>query len=258
MLDIDHLGKTYADGTKALSNINLAVRSGEIAALIGGSGCGKTTLLRLIAGLDHATSGRIVLDGETITGPHPAVAVVFQEPRLLPWLTVADNIGFGLEDLPRAQRAERITSALARIGLAEHAERWPRDLSGGQQQRVAIARALVTRPKLLLLDEPFSALDAFTRASLHGALLDLWEDVKPTVLIVTHDVSEAVTLADRAFVMRAHPGRIHDELPITLARPRQRTSTGFEQDVRRLLEALDDARHAPQTTRAAEAAGHWW
>ena len=258
MLDIEHLGKTYADGTKALSNINLSVRSGEIAALIGGSGCGKTTLLRLIAGLDHATGGQIVLDGETITGPHPAVAVVFQEPRLLPWLTVADNIGFGLEALPRAERAERIESALARIGLAEHAGRWPRDLSGGQQQRVAIARALVTRPKLLLLDEPFSALDAFTRASLHGALLDLWEDVKPTVLIVTHDVSEAVTLADRAFVMRAHPGRIHDELPVTLARPRQRTSTGFEQDVRRLLEALDEARQPPQTARAAEAAGHWW
>ena len=110
--------------------------------------------------------------------------MVFQEPRLLPWLTVADNIGFGLEALPQAERAERIGSALARIGLAEHAGRWPRDLSGGQQQRVAIARALVTRPKLLLLDEPFSALDAFTRASLHGALLDLWEDVKPTVLIV--------------------------------------------------------------------------
>jgi sulfonate transport system ATP-binding protein len=258
MLDIEHLGKTYADGTKALSNINLSVRSGEIAALIGGSGCGKTTLLRLIAGLDHATGGQIVLDGETITGPHPAVAVVFQEPRLLPWLTVADNIGFGLEALPHKERAERVEGALARIGLAEHAGRWPRDLSGGQQQRVAIARALVTRPKLLLLDEPFSALDAFTRASLHGALLDLWEDVKPTVLIVTHDVSEAVTLADRAFVMRAHPGRIHDELPVTLARPRQRTSTGFEQDVRRLLEALDEARHSPQTARAAEAAGHWW
>jgi len=258
MLAIEHLGKTYADGTKALSNINLSVRSGEIAALIGGSGCGKTTILRLIAGLDHATGGQIVLDGEAITGPHPAVAVVFQEPRLLPWLTVADNIGFGLEALPQAERAERIGSALARIGLAEHAGRWPRDLSGGQQQRVAIARALVTRPKLLLLDEPFSALDAFTRASLHGALLDLWEDVKPTVLIVTHDVSEAVTLADRAFVMRAHPGRVHDELPVTLARPRQRTSTGFEQDVRRLLEALDDARQPPQTARAAEAAGHWW
>jgi len=258
MLAIEHLGKTYADGTKALSNINLSVHSGEIAALIGGSGCGKTTILRLIAGLDHATGGQIILDGEAITGPHPAVAVVFQEPRLLPWLTVADNIGFGLEALPQAERAERIGSALARIGLAEHAGRWPRDLSGGQQQRVAIARALVTRPKLLLLDEPFSALDAFTRASLHGALLDLWEDVKPTVLIVTHDVSEAVTLADRAFVMRAHPGRVHDELPVTLARPRQRTSTGFEQDVRRLLEALDDARQPPQTARAAEAAGHWW
>jgi len=160
MLAIEHLGKTYADGTKALSNINLSVHSGEIAALIGGSGCGKTTILRLIAGLDHATGGQIILDGEAITGPHPAVAVVFQEPRLLPWLTVADNIGFGLEALPQAERAERIGSALARIGLAEHAGRWPRDLSGGQQQRVAIARALVTRPKLLLLDEPFSALDA--------------------------------------------------------------------------------------------------
>ena len=258
MLTLSHLGKTYADGTQALSNINLEIRDGEIAALIGGSGCGKTTLLRLAAGLDHATGGTISLDGERITGPHPAVAVVFQEPRLLPWLSVADNVGFGIDHLPRAEREARITHALERIGLAEHAGRWPRDLSGGQQQRVAIARALVTRPKLLLLDEPFSALDAFTRASLHGALLDLWADLRPIVLMVTHDVSEAVTLADRAFVMRARPGRIHDELPITLARPRVQTSTGFEQDVRRLLEALDEARQPPQTERAAQAAGHWW
>jgi sulfonate transport system ATP-binding protein len=258
MLTLSHLGKTYADGTRALSDINLEIRDGEIAALIGGSGCGKTTLLRLAAGLDHATGGTISLDGETISGPHPAVAVVFQEPRLLPWLSVADNVGFGIDHLPRAERDARITHALERIGLAEHAGRWPRDLSGGQQQRVAIARALVTRPKLLLLDEPFSALDAFTRASLHGALLDLWEDVRPIVLMVTHDVSEAVTLADRAFVMRARPGRIHDELPITLARPRQQTRTGFEQDVRRLLEALDEARQPPQTEHAAQAAGHWW
>jgi len=258
MLTLSHLAKTYADGTQALSNINLEIRTGEIAALIGGSGCGKTTLLRLAAGLDHATGGTISLDGETISGPHPAVAVVFQEPRLLPWLSVADNVGFGIDHLPRAQRDARIMHALERIGLAEHAGRWPRDLSGGQQQRVAIARALVTRPKLLLLDEPFSALDAFTRASLHGALLDLWEDVRPIVLMVTHDVSEAVTLADRAFVMRARPGRIHDELPITLARPRQQTRTGFEQDVRRLLEALDGARQPPQTERTAQAAGHWW
>ncbi len=171
MLELERLSKTYADGTHALADVTLEVRESEIVSVVGGSGCGKTTLLRLIAGLDRPSAGAILLDGERLSEPHPAVGIVFQEPRLLPWLTVADNVGFGLDDRSAAERRERVGHALRRVGLIEHAGRWPRELSGGQQQRVAIARAFVTEPKVLLLDEPFSALDAFTRASLHEHLL---------------------------------------------------------------------------------------
>ncbi len=163
MLAIGDLTKTYADGTRALERIALTVPAGEILALVGGSGCGKTTLLRLIAGLDRPSAGAITLDGETIAGPHASVGLVFQEPRLLPWLDVAANVGFGLSALKRGDRRARVMHALERVGLGDHAGRWPRDLSGGQQQRVSIARAFVAEPRVLLLDEPFSALDAFTR-----------------------------------------------------------------------------------------------
>jgi sulfonate transport system ATP-binding protein len=262
MLKLEHLSKVYADGTRALADINVAVREGEILALIGGSGCGKTTLLRLIAGLDRPSAGAIHLDGETIVEPHPAIGIVFQEPRLLPWLTVADNIAFGLDGLDRAERRARVAHALDKIGLAEHAARWPRDLSGGQQQRVAIARAFVTHPKVLLLDEPFSALDAFTRASLHEHLLGLWEETRPTVVLVTHDVHEAVTLADRALVMQPKPGRVFDELPLALARPRDKAALPFEAAVRRVLTALDHSLNtvqpSPQRERDRQAAALWW
>jgi sulfonate transport system ATP-binding protein len=262
MLSLEHISKTYADGTRALTDINLAVRESEIVALVGGSGCGKTTLLRLIAGLDRASNGRIRLDDETITEPHPAIGIVFQEPRLLPWLSVADNVGFGLDHAEPGERTARVGHALEKIGLAEHARRWPRDLSGGQQQRVAIARAFVANPKVLLLDEPFSALDAFTRASLHDHLLGLWDETRPTVVMVTHDVQEAVTLADRAIVMQPKPGRIFDELPLSIARPRDRTSLPFESAVRRVMSALDQSLNtvqtSPQRERDREAAGLWW
>src|SRR3954468_7950321 len=224
MLRLEHLSKTYADGPRALADVTLGVDEAEIVALVGGSGCGKTTLLRLIAGLDRASAGALSLDGERISEPHPAVGIVFQEPRLLPWLRVADNVGFGLADRPSAERRARVAHALEKVGLAGYAGRWPRELSGGQQQRVAIARAFVAEPKVLLLDEPFSALDAFTRASLDEHLLGLWEESRPTVLMVTHDVQEAVTLADRAVVMRPKPGRIDDEVRLGLARPREKTS----------------------------------
>jgi sulfonate transport system ATP-binding protein len=262
MLILERLSKTYADGTRALADVALSVREAEIVALIGGSGCGKTTLLRLVAGLDRASAGAIRLDGETIVEPHAAIGIVFQEPRLLPWLTVADNVAFGLAGLPAAERTARVAHALEKVGLAEHATRWPRDLSGGQQQRVAIARAFVTNPKVLLLDEPFSALDAFTRASLHEHLLALWEETRPTVLLVTHDVQEAVTLADRAVVMQPKPGRIFDELALPLARPRDRTGLPFEAATRRVLVALDQSlKTEPQTVRRErdqQAAALWW
>ena len=262
MLALDRLSKTYADGTRALADITLEVGEAEIVALVGGSGCGKTTLLRLVAGLDRASAGAIRVDGERIVEPHPAIGIVFQEPRLLPWLTVADNVAFGLADLPAAERRARVAHALEKVGLAEHAARWPRDLSGGQQQRVAIARAFVANPKVLLLDEPFSALDAFTRASLHEHLLALWEETRPTVLIVTHDVQEAVTLADRAVVMQPKPGRIFDELPLALARPRDRTALPFEAATRRVLLALDQSlktgHPTPRRERDQQAAALWW
>jgi sulfonate transport system ATP-binding protein len=218
-------------------------------------------LLRLVAGLDRASAGAIRLDDEIVAGPHPAIGIVFQEPRLLPWLTVADNVAFGLDDASAAERRARVAHALEKTGLSEHAGRWPRDLSGGQQQRVAIARAFVTNPKVLLLDEPFSALDAFTRASLHEHLLGLWEETRPTVVLVTHDVQEAVTLADRAVVMQPKPGRIFDELSLSLARPRDKTGLPFESSVRRVLTALDQSlttQREPQREKDRQAAALWW
>jgi sulfonate transport system ATP-binding protein len=260
MLALDNLSKTYADGTEALRRVTLAIPKGEIVALLGGSGCGKTTLLRLVAGLDTPSSGRIRLDDESIAAPHPGVGVIFQEPRLFPWLTIAENVGFGLSGLSSFEREGLVANALARVGLGQHGGRWPRELSGGQQQRVAIARALVTRPKLLLMDEPFSALDAMTRAGLHRHLLTLWEESRPTVLMVTHDVDEAVTLADRIMVMQPHPGRIFDELHNPLARPRDVLSPAFEGLKRAALRMLDDSLKAerPKTAQTTESAGLWW
>ena len=206
MLALDRVGKTYPNGVRALDGISLDVAPGEILVVIGGSGCGKSTMLRAISGLDTPTQGRVVLDGIVITEPHEEIGIIFQEPRLLPWLRVADNVGFGLEHCPSEERRTRVAGALDRVGLTEKARVWPRELSGGQAQRVAIARALVPRPQVLLLDEPFSALDAFTRADLQDHLLDLWADTKPTLVMVTHDVEEAIVLADRIMVMRPHPG----------------------------------------------------
>jgi len=239
MLSIESIDKTYPNGTQALSRANLTVAEGEIVAVVGGSGCGKSTLLRLAAGLEGATRGRIRLDGEIIKAPRTEVGLVFQEPRLLPWLTVAQNIGFGLYDRPRAEREQRVAEVLQRVGLAEYAGRWPRELSGGQAQRVAIARALAPRPKVLLLDEPFSALDAFTRASLQEHVLDLWEAFRPTLVLVTHDVEEAAFLADRVVVMRPRPGRFVAEIDLGLSRPRDRYGSAVETAKRKILRALD-------------------
>jgi sulfonate transport system ATP-binding protein len=231
------LGKTYADGTEALRGVDVQVEGGEIVAILGGSGCGKTTLLRLIAGLDEPSAGEIAVD--------TVISAVFQEPRLLPWLTAAANIAFGGRRLNTAERQERTESLLRRIGLAGYGKRWPRELSGGQQQRVAIARALIGHPGVLLLDEPFSALDTFTRASLHDLLLDLWRDLQPAVLMVTHDIEEAVVLADRIVVMRPHPGRVQETLRVGLPRPRDRLAPEFDLIKRTALRAINRSLSPP-------------
>jgi len=241
MLELRSVSKTYPNGTQALADVSLTVASAEILVIVGGSGCGKSTLLRLVAGFDRPTGGEVKVDGSPMLAPHPAVGLVFQEPRLLPWLTVAGNVGFGLAGLPAARREATVAHALGRVGLADHAGRWPRELSGGQAQRASLARALVTGPRVLLLDEPFSALDAFTRADLQDHLLDLWADAKPTLILVTHDIEEALVLADRVVVMRAKPGRIALVSRIELPRPRDRLSPTFEAAKRRLLADLGRA-----------------
>ncbi len=261
MLVLSAVGKTYPNGVHALERFSADINLGEIVAIIGGSGCGKSTLLRAIAGLDRATSGSVTLDGEPITAPYAKIGIIFQEPRLLPWLSVADNIGFGLSELPPALRREKVALALARVGLTEKASAWPRELSGGQAQRVAIARALVPQPEVLLLDEPFSALDAFTRRDLQDHLLDLWADTRPTLVLVTHDVDEAVVLADRVLVMRPRPGRLFEEIKINLARPRDRQSPLFDNFKRRVLTALDRSldRSVPDADPKSTAGeAMWW
>jgi len=263
MLVLDHVGKTYPNGVHALEGISLTVSPGEILVVIGGSGCGKSTMLRAISGLDTPSQGTASLDGAAITEPREEIGIIFQEPRLLPWLTVADNVGFGLDGVPREERRARVQRALARVGLAEKANVWPRELSGGQAQRVAIARALVPRPQVLLLDEPFSALDAFTRADLQVHLLDLWAELKPTLIMVTHDVEEAVVLADRIMVMCPRPGRLYEEITCDLPRPRDRQSAAFDFVKRRVLSALDRSLDRAVITdagevRATQGGGLWW
>jgi sulfonate transport system ATP-binding protein len=263
MLILDRVGKTYPNGVHALGGVSLDVALGEIVAVIGGSGCGKSTLLRAIGGLDPPSDGAVLLDGEQIVAPHEKIGIIFQEPRLLPWLNVADNVGFGLGARPKSERRQRVAAALMRVGLSDKAAVWPRELSGGQAQRVAIARALVPRPEVLLLDEPFSALDAFTRTDLQDHLLDLWADAKPTLILVTHDVEEAIVLADRIMVMRPRPGRIFDEISVDLSRPRDRQSAAFDFAKRRVLSALDRSldRAAAESggeSKAEAGAALWW
>jgi sulfonate transport system ATP-binding protein len=261
MLTIRSLTKVYANGVQALSNLNLQIAQGEIIAIVGGSGCGKSTLLRLVAGLDLPTDGVITVDGERIRAPHPAIGMVFQEPRLLPWLTVEKNIAFGIDQLPKDEQIRRVSQALTLIGLEGYGKRLPKELSGGQAQRVAIARALVAQPKALLMDEPFSALDPMTRHDLQGQVIDLWKAYKPTMIMVTHDAEEAVALADRVIVMAPKPGRIADEILIVSGRPRDRSEDSFDMAKRRVLAALDETMIPGGRARldnVAAGAGSWW
>jgi NitT/TauT family transport system ATP-binding protein len=211
-----------APALEALDGFNLAVERGEVVAIIGPNGCGKSTFIRVAAGLLAPERGSVMLDDRPITGPDPRVGLVFQEPRLLPWRSVADNVTYPLElaGWPRERRDERLTGLLELVGLSDSADARPSQLSGGLRQRAAIARALALEPEVLLLDEPFSALDALTRERFNIELLELWERTGSTIVIVTHSIPEAILLADRVVVMTPRPGRVAAIVPIHAPRPR--------------------------------------
>ncbi len=205
MLNIKNVSKIFNNNKKtlkALQNTNLVINKQEIVSLVGQSGCGKSTLLRIIAGLEKTSSGQIKLNNKIITKPSSSISMVFQEPRLMQWLNVFDNIKLSiLNDNVKTQRF-KINDTLKRVGLENMGSLWPRELSGGMAQRVAIARALVQEPKVLLLDEPFSALDSFTKANLHEHVKHLWSSLKITIIMVTHDISEATTMSDRILILK--------------------------------------------------------
>jgi sulfonate transport system ATP-binding protein len=212
-----------------LHNIDLTIQRGEFVSIVGSSGCGKSTLLRLIVGLDQDYQGQILLDGQRIAGASLNRGIVFQEHRLFPWLTVEKNVALGVlnSNLTEAQKRETVREHIELVGLQGFEAAYPHQLSGGMSQRVAIARALVNRPDVLLLDEPFGALDAMTRTHLQQELQRIWQTEGTTMILVTHDVEEAVYLGNRVVVMEPRPGRIRRTVPVPLAHPRDRTAHAF-------------------------------
>jgi NitT/TauT family transport system ATP-binding protein len=257
MLDVRALTKRYAvdDGEiLALADIDLHVAEGQFVCLLGPSGCGKSTLLKIVAGLIPASDGIIRIRDRAVSGPGPDRAVVFQDYALFPWMTVADNVEFGLaaRGAPRARRAAVSAELLRAVGLSEFAAKYPHHLSGGMKQRVSIARALAVDPVLLLMDEPFGALDAQTRFVMQRELLRVWRAYGKTVLFVTHSIEEALYLGDRVLVMTARPGRIKAEIAVDSPRPRDVASAEFTRLRRELLDLLADeiARSLAQETTA--------
>ena len=259
VVDIKGVSRSFAGRNggapvKALEPINLAVERNDFITILGPSGCGKSTLLRIVAGLDRPTGGRVTLDGREVTGPGADRGMVFQSYTLFPWLTVRENIAFGLRErgVSQDERNKVADAFIRQVGLSGFENHWPKQLSGGMQQRTAIARALANDPKILLLDEPFGALDNQTRALMQEMLLDIWERDQKTVLFVTHDIEEAIFLGSRVVVMSARPGRIKAEIAIDLPHPRSykiKTTPEFVQLKERLVEeirteALKVAEHA--------------
>ncbi|HVP96698.1 ABC transporter ATP-binding protein [Methanoregula sp.] len=243
-LEIKNVSRTFVSEDnqtmEALSDISLSVGNEEFICILGPSGCGKTTLLRIIAGLESASSGSVILDRAVITCPSPKMAMIFQEYSLYPWRTVEENVTLGME-LRGIKKTERIAAAekyLDLVGLEGFEKRHPHELSGGMRQRVAVARALAIEPSILLMDEPFGALDAQTRNRMQHELLRIWEKTKKTILFVTHSVDEAVFLADRIVVLTHRPGRIKEIVTISHARPRNRTGEEFGQIRRHLLDMI--------------------
>jgi ABC-type nitrate/sulfonate/bicarbonate transport system ATPase subunit len=230
MLVVDEVSRVFPGvrggaPTQALSPTALTVADNDFITILGPSGCGKSTLLRIVAGLDQPTTGRVLLDGVAVTGPGADRGMVFQSYTLFPWLTVRENVAFGLRErgVPAARQDEIVAQWIGRVGLAGFEHHYPKMLSGGMQQRTAIARALANDPKILLLDEPFGALDHQTRGLMQELLLAIWESERKTILFVTHDIEEAIFMASRVIVMSARPGRIKADVPVPMPHPRAYT-----------------------------------
>jgi NitT/TauT family transport system ATP-binding protein len=234
VLAVENLSKVWSPGTAravtALENFTFSIQQGEFVSVIGPSGCGKSTLLYTIAGLEEPTAGRILLDGEPIAGPNPDRQLIFQEASLFPWLSVLDNVAWGLriKGMPKSERNDRAMHFIRKVGLADSIKKHPHELSGGMKQRAAIARALALEPRILLMDEPFAALDVQTRYLMQRFVLDLWSSTQSTIIFVTHHIDEAIFLADRVLVLTARPGRILEQVPVDLPRPRDITSKAFD------------------------------
>ena len=254
-LKIERVRKTWQGArglaVEAIAEVSLEVSSGEFVAILGPSGCGKSTLLELCAGLEPVSGGEIRIDGEKVTGPNPKAVMVFQEHSLFPWLSVEQNVVFGLKmkGISQLERWRRAREVLERVKLVKFARHYPHQLSGGMKQRVAIARALVGQPDFILMDEPFASLDFQTRVLMQQFLLEVWAGFKSTILFVTHQIDEAVALADRVVVMSAAPGRVLEEIAIALPRPRRmidpefnayrvRLTAHMEREVMRAAEVL--------------------
>jgi NitT/TauT family transport system ATP-binding protein len=250
LVSLRSVSKVFSNGTLALKDMNLDVGEGEFISLLGPSGCGKSTALRIIAGLGEPTSGTIewpLADSRGAAGhPDREIGFVFQEPTLMPWATVAANVWLPLrlKGVSRRAAGDRIMKTLKMVGLESFADAYPRELSGGMKMRVSIARALITQPKLLLMDEPFAALDEITRFRLNNDLLHLWEKFGWTVIFVTHSVFESVYLSERIVVMAARPGRVFRDMEVDAPYPREeefRTSAAYNENCRRVSDALHDA-----------------
>lgn len=245
-LTITKLDLEYGSGKErmlAVKDVDLQIRAGEFVTIVGPSGCGKSSLMNMVAGFIPCTRGSIKLGNEEIRGPGADRGVVFQEHALFPWMTVVQNIGYGpkVNGWDRRETEQRVAELLELIGLTRFATAWPKQLSGGMKQRVAIARALANRPKMLLMDEPFAALDAQTRRMLQDELLRIWQKTGTTVLFITHSIDEATLLSDRVAVMKAGPGEILDVIPLDLPRPRDENSNEFLEARRRVSGLLKRA-----------------
>lgn len=269
-VQVDRIGIHLGAGVQrfeAVQDLSLDIAPGEFVCLLGPSGCGKSTLLGALAGHLAPTAGRIRVDGQPVDGPDPSRGLVFQHHTLFPWKRVVDNVAFGLQmkNVPQGERRTRARELLASVGLADFAERYPSQLSGGMQQRVEIARVLINHPAVLLMDEPFGALDALTRVKMQRLLLDVWARIRTTVVFVTHDIDEALFLADRIVVMSARPGRIVEQIALPFVRPRDASLlttpefAALKRHCLALLEEPDEGDPLPRLTPlGAPRAGEPW